>query len=246
MISKAKSKFIKSLQLKKYRTQEQCFLVEGDKNVRELLKSGLRVRLIVATGAWLNDFSPLVSASKAEVLVAEETELKELGTFQTNQSVLAVAEMPDESSPFQLRGQFTLALADVRDPGNLGTILRIADWYGITQIMASVTTTDVYNPKVVNASMGSIGRVQMKYVDLEEVLKKADVPVYGAVMEGQNLHQTRFGAEGVLVMGNESTGISEEVLAHVHHRITIPCFGQAESLNVAVATAVICDALRRG
>jgi RNA methyltransferase, TrmH family len=246
MISKAKSKFIKSLQLKKYRTQEQCFLVEGDKNVRELLASPLKVRYLVATGSWLQQNDYLLAGVKAEILEANELDLKELGTFQSNQAVLAVAEMPAESETFDTRGQYTLALADVRDPGNLGTILRIADWYGFTQVFASETTTDVYNPKVVNASMGSIGRVQVRYGNLENFLVQATVPIYGAVMDGENLHTMSFGKEGILVVGNESHGMAADILPLIQKKVTIPSFGGAESLNVAIATAVICDAIRRG
>jgi len=243
MISKAKAKYIKSLQVKKYRKQEQCFLVEGAKSVLELLQSDFEVTMLVGTEHF---FSTLAAPARGQVITATEKEIDGLGEFQTNNSALAVARLkpnvPLKVSP----NSFTLMLDDIRDPGNLGTIVRTADWYGISTIIASEETADFYNPKVITATMGSFTRVKIFYTSLVAFLADAQVAVFGAYLDGQNIHKTSFGKGGVILIGNESRGISPEVAPFVTHKITIPRFGHAESLNAAIATAVICDNVMRG
>lgn len=243
MISKPKVRFIKSLQVKKYRLAEQCFLVQGAKAVSEVLDSDYRVELLCATESFIQATKRVSRAT--EVVTTSEKELTSLGSVETNNAALAVVRMKPPGKPPVLNDQFGLILDDIRDPGNLGTIVRTADWYGITAIVASAETTDVYNPKVINASMGSFLRVNLFYTSLEEWLETAGDPVWGMFMDGADVHSTKFGSQGWIVVGNESKGISKEVAAYVTNRITIPRTGKAESLNASVATAIVLDNLRR-
>jgi TrmH family RNA methyltransferase len=243
MLSKAYVKYIKSLQVKKYRKQEQCFLVEGAKSVQELLHSDFDVVRVLGTAEFFGQASITRSVECLEVSAGE---LEGLGEFQTNSSALAIARMKPNRAITLSHDRFVLALDDLRDPGNFGTIIRTADWYGITGIVASSETADFYNSKVISATMGSFTRVEVFYTELQNFLAGATVPVFGAYLEGQNIRQVNFGAGGVIVIGNESRGISPELERLITHRITIPRYGQAESLNAAIATAVICDNLRRG
>jgi TrmH family RNA methyltransferase len=243
MLSKAKIKYIKSLQVKKYRKEEQCFLVEGAKSVSEVLASDFEVVLLVATRNYLQH-QPVPKS--IECIEATDTELAALGEYATNNAAIAVVKMK-ANTPFAVgHSEFALALDDIRDPGNLGTIVRTADWYGIHKIIASEETAEVYNPKVIAASMGSFCRVKIFYTSLPSYLASANVPVLGAFLEGVNVHTFEFGQAGILVIGNEARGISDVVAACVTQRITIPKYGRAESLNAAIATAVICDNLQRG
>lgn len=243
MISKAKARFIKSLQVKKYRLQEQCFLVEGAKSVAELLRSSFEVKLMVATPAFLErNFS---FPDQVECIEVTESQLAELGSLQANDSVLAVARMKKNEALTVNAREYALALDDIRDPGNLGTIIRTADWYGITKIIASEETADYYNPKTISATMGSFCRVQVFYTHLSDFLATVRVPVYGTFLEGAPVHGFSFAPQGVLVIGNEARGISDEVKKCIHTNITIPRFGGAESLNAGVAAAVVLDNLRR-
>ncbi|HEY0742738.1 MAG TPA: RNA methyltransferase [Chryseosolibacter sp.] len=243
MLSKADIRYIKSLQVKKYRKQEQCFLVEGAKSVQELLASDFHTVMIVAT----SDFLATVSV-QADCRVEEVSEgvLGGLGDFQTSNAAIAVAQMKP-NAPLQLPDdEFVLVLDDIRDPGNLGTIVRTADWYGITKIVASSETADFYNPKVINATMGSFTRTNIYYTHLPAFLQAIKGrPVYGAYLEGQNIYNTVFPKGGFVVMGNEARGISSDLEKFISQKITIPRFGKAESLNAAIATAVILDNIRR-
>ncbi|ELR70910.1 RNA methyltransferase, TrmH family [Fulvivirga imtechensis AK7] len=242
MVSKTTAKFIKSLQLKKYRKQEQCFLVEGAKSVLEVLQSDFEVMLLVATQPFLDVYS---LGGKLEVHVATAQQLSSLGTFKSNDAALAVVKMK-EQEPFSFEQQeWCIALDDVNDPGNMGSILRIADWYGIYKVLASEQTADFYNPKTIAASKGSFCRVQAYYTSLKEVLTQYPQPVYGAFMEGEDIHKVQFGRGGMLVLGNEANGISLAISSLITKKITIPRYGKAESLNVAMATAVICDNIKR-
>lgn len=244
MISKAKSKFIKSLQIKKYRKQEQCFLVEGKKSVEELLGSDFDLLVLAGTPEFLANV-PGRDSIAAEVIETTPEALKALGEFQSNDTCLAVARMKP-NHPFQVNDDdFVLVLDDIRDPGNLGTIIRTADWYGVHKIVASPETADFYNPKVIHATMGSFVRVQLFYTDLVPYLETKRSPIFGAFLEGEDIHNVSFTAGGYVVMGNESQGISAGVEKLVTKKITIPRYGQAESLNAALATAVILDNLRR-
>ncbi len=240
MISKAKAKFIKSLQLKKYRKEEQCFVVEGAKGVAELMSSDLEVLWLAGTEAFLRQHHPLVSRQKAEVVAAGEKELTELGTFATNNAALAIVRMRPHVAP-NLKSEFVLVLDDIRDPGNLGTIIRTADWYGIKHIIASEETADCYNPKVISATMGSFCRVHVYYTALTDYLYGTDRPLYGASLTGETIYDVNFGKEGFIVIGNEAQGISAAVHSMIQKHITIPRIGAAESLNASIATAIILD-----
>lgn len=243
MLSKAKIKFIKSLQLKKYRKQEQCFVVQGAKSVQELIASDFEVVMLLGTPDFLSAHRP---AGKVEVDEVTEKELVGLSEFQSNDTALAVAKMKPNDPVKVGTGEFALVLDDIRDPGNLGTIIRTADWFGITRIIASDETADVYNPKVISATMGSFTRVEIFYTDLEDYLSGVKHKVYGAYLDGSDVHRMSFGEEGLILIGNESRGISPSLERYVTDKVTIPRYGHAESLNAAIATAVICDNIRKG
>ncbi len=243
MLSKADIKFIKSLQVKKYRKHEQCFVVEGAKSVQELFSSDFDPLMVLGTPEFLQAITP---RQGCRVEVVGEKDLEGLGEFQSNNAALAVARIRENVQPVIPPHEPVLALDDIRDPGNLGTIIRTADWYGVRYIIASPETADFYSPKVIQSTMGSFTRVSFWYDDLPIFLSQAgDRAVYGAFLDGENVHQTRFAEGGVIVIGNESRGISAEASTKVTHRITIPRIGGAESLNAATATAIILDNFRR-
>ncbi len=243
MISKPVAKFIKSLQLKKYRKQEQMFIVEGEKSVLELLNSSFIIDKLLATTSFIEKNADKIRGINVVPCTAKE--LEAVGTLKTNEAALAVVKMLPTQEATLPANEFCLVLDDINDPGNLGTILRIADWYGINQIFASENTADCYNPKVISASKGSFTRVKITYTNLEDLLKDKDLPIYGAYLEGENVHKIKFATSGVLVLGNEANGISPAIAQYISHKITIPRFGKAESLNVAMATAIICDNIKR-
>lgn len=242
MLSKAKIKFIKSLQLKKYRKQEQCFVVQGAKSVQELLNSDFDVVMVLGTESCLGGGR---GSKNAEVITVSEKELEGLSEFQTNDAALAVARLKQNEPISPKADEFVLVLDDIRDPGNLGTIIRTGDWFGITQIVASSETADFYNPKVISATMGSFARVKIFYTDLAPYLAACSRPVYGAYLEGVDVHSVKFGKGGMIVIGNESRGIAPELEKYITNKITIPRYGNAESLNAGIATAVILDNVRR-
>ncbi|UII26638.1 RNA methyltransferase [Fulvivirga maritima] len=242
MISKTTAKFIKSLQLKKYRKEEQSFLVEGKKSVQEVLQSDFEVTMLLATNDFIKD---TIIPEEIEIIEASEKDLEKIGTLKSNNQALAVVKMKEDKRFTMSSSEYVIALDDINDPGNLGTIIRIADWYGISKVLASPNTADFYNPKVISASKGSFARVDVWYKDLSEVLSDVEVPVYGALLDGENVHQVSFSKGGILLMGNEAHGISAEIEKMVTSKITIPAYGRAESLNVAMATAIICDNVKR-
>ncbi len=242
MLSKAKIKFIKSLQIKKYRKQEQCFLVEGAKSVHELLTSDFELVTLLGTSDFL---STIHQPLKCEVIEVTLKELDGLGEFQTNDSTLAIARQKPNSSIEVLADEFALVLDDIRDPGNLGTIIRTAEWFGINKIIASTETADFYNSKVITSSMGSFTRSKIFYTDLEDYLSKTQLKIFGAYLIGEDVHQVDFGKGGLMVIGNESKGISPSLEKYITNKITIPRYGKAESLNAAIAAGVICDNIRR-
>lgn len=233
MIGRAKFKWIKSLQLKKYRQSEQCFLVQGRKSVEELLRSDFQVMQVLA--AKDSNFPEL--SDRAAVEMISEKDLASIGSFQSNDSVLAVAKMK-EPNPVVLGKSPVLVLDDIRDPGNMGTIIRTADWFGFQNILASNESVDFYNPKVIAASMGSFCRVNVYYTDLPVALVSKDINIFGAFLNGERLERVDFGKNPVVVVGKESTGISKEVERLITTKVTIPGVGQAESLNAAVAAGI--------
>ncbi|GHA59141.1 TrmH family RNA methyltransferase [Pontibacter akesuensis] len=247
MLSKAVVKYIKSLQVKKYRSQHQAFVVEGGKSVLELLQSNsFELEYLYVTQSFKEAHTPLLAkASLCEVV--KEEDLVRAGSFASNNAALAVARMRPLPALQLLPADFVIALDDIRDPGNLGTIIRIADWYGIDKIICSEACADFYNPKVIAATMGSFTRTKVYYLDLPQWLQQHtdNYKIYGAALNGENLHQLQLVPEGIVVLGNEANGIRSEVAAQVNQLIKIPAFGQAESLNVATATAIIIDNFKR-
>ena len=241
MISKSQIKFIKSLQLKKYRKQEQCFVVEGEKSVKEVMASDFSIVQLVVTESFHKRNRKDIDQTYAEVTLVSESQLAQLGSFQSNNTVIAVVRQKPNQIPVIKPHEFMLALDNIRDPGNLGAIIRTADWFGIRKIIASEETADFYNPKVIAATMGSFTRVQFGYADLSNELSKVKQPVYGAFMNGENIHQVSFASSGYLVIGNEAKGISTSVGQKVTQRIAIPGMKGAESLNAAVAAGIVLD-----
>ena len=241
MLSKNTVKFIKSLHQKKYRTESGKFFVEGEKSVLEVLDSDFGVEMIMMTESFEEKHFRKLSTFYGQKFILTQNQLEGLGQFQSNDSALALVQMKTNQSFNPDPGEMILALDEVRDPGNLGTIIRIADWYGIKKLVFSPQTAEFYNPKVIQATMGSFTRVKFFYEDLGKVFSEWKAPVYGAFLGGDNIHALEKPAPGVILMGNESHGISPEISKYVTQKITIPAFGHAESLNVAIATAVICD-----
>ena len=245
MLSKNTVKFIKSLHQKKYRLESAKFFVEGEKSVVEVLQSSFTVDLLLVTQEFATKHAALLSGKAFEVLFVTPNQLEQLGQYQSNDAALAVVQMKANQAFLPEKGELILALDEVRDPGNLGTIIRIADWYGIKKLIFSSHTAEFYNPKVIQSSMGSFTRVQFYYGDLAQAFQEWKLPVYGAFLEGESIHELTNPTPGVLLLGNESQGISKEVEKWVSSKITIPSFGKAESLNVAIATAIFCDNFKR-
>lgn len=247
MISKNKIKYIRSLELKKNRNKEGKFVAEGFKVVDDLLALQ-PADLIVATQEWLHGKH---FAAQTEVIEVTEEELKKVSFLQHPQQVLAVFRQATSGDYSINTSELSLALDGVQDPGNLGTIIRIADWFGITHIYCSQDTADVYNPKVVQATMGSIARVKVEYGNLLALVESlpADVPVYGTLLDGDNIYQQTLENRGLIVMGNEGKGISPALAKKVNRKLLIPNFPEgratADSLNVAIATAITCSEFRR-
>lgn len=246
MISKKLIKLIKSLEQKKYRKREKLFVAEGPKVVGDLMAM-MAPQHIIATPEWYGE------RQVAEDVVVSEEELRKVSFLQHPQEVMALFTLPEmEALPTeQLYDNLTLALDDVQDPGNLGTIIRLADWFGIEHIVCNQATADAYSPKVVQATMGSIARVRLHYTNLAEYLERlpGKVPVYGTFLDGKSLYAEALSAPAVIIMGNEGNGISEAVERHVTKRLLIPSYPAdrptAESLNVAIATAITCAEFRR-
>jgi RNA methyltransferase, TrmH family len=240
MVSKNQIKLITSLQQKKYRKQEQLFFAEGVKVVQELLNSNFELQDLFTTK---QDF---LTVPKNKVHAISDSDLKKISALTTPNTCLAVFKIP-KAKDIIPKG-LILALDDVRDPGNLGTIIRLCDWFGIETLFCSEESVDIYNPKVVQATMGSISRVNVVYGNLETFLTNTKLPVFGTFMDGKNIYQEELPKEGIIVMGNEANGISSSVEKLVSERIAIPRFGNlqvTESLNVATATAIILSEFKR-
>ena len=245
MLSKNQIKYINSLQQKKFRQEYQSFVVEGAKSVVELLSSDFELESLYVTEDFYKETKPLLDKQPLSAEIVGQAELEKAGTFSSNNAALAVAKMKSNQELLLNDTEYALVLDEIRDPGNLGTIIRIADWYGIQKIICSKGTVDLYNPKVISSTMGSFTRVSLFYTDLVKYLKGQQKPIYGAFLDSENVHTLKFAPSGYIVIGNEANGISEAVEEVVTHKITIPRFGGAESLNAGIATAVICDNLRR-
>ena len=253
IITRNQVKMILSLQKRKVREENLLFVIEGDKLVREYLMAGNRVVLLAGKKEWISSEPDEVISGAEETVTVSYDELRRISSLKTPHNVLAVARMPVRQYNDDLTaGRLTLALENVQDPGNLGTIIRIAAWFGIENIICSPDCVDYYNPKVIQASMGAFIYVKVWYRPLGEVLSKANavgITVYGATMEGQPIYDNALGSEGIILLGNESRGISENLLRHVTEHITIPGPGKVlagiESLNVSMAAAIICSEFAR-
>lgn len=246
MISQKWQKQIRLLQQKKHRQEQGVFLVEGAKSVRELMTSGFGIQALFVTDHFYKENQNLLREQPVVVERVTEEELGKVGTLQTNNAALAIAETKENSPLFAGKEEYCLILDDIRDPGNLGTIIRIADWYGIKKIICSESCVDVYNPKVISASMGSFTRVETYYAALADYFRDiAGAPVYGTFLGGTSVHGFAFAPGGYIVIGNEANGIRPENEGFITQKITIPRFGEAESLNAGIATAIVLDNLRR-
>ncbi len=257
MISKAKLKYVHSLTQKKHRLQEHVFVAEGPKTVNDIME-GVRPRIIIATSEWLKANHEKLN-SDTEIVEVTDEELTKASFVQHPQMVLAVFPLPEKEEETLLyndvaniiKHQLCIALDGIQDPGNLGTIIRIADWFGIKHLFCSHETTDAYSPKAIQATMGSINRVKIHYVNLAALLNHLpeNYPVYGTLLDGMDIYQQSLTENGLIIMGNEGNGISQEIRPKVNHKLLIPNFPQgrktAESLNVAIATAVTCAEFRR-
>ena len=251
MLSKNQLKLVRSLELKKNRKKEGLFVAEGPKVVGDLLRAGYvphSIFKVQGSGFKVQGSSFLVT----------DDELRKLSFLQHPQEVLTLFEIPQsprnatlsQSQKLTAKSQqLAIALDGIQDPGNLGTIIRIADWFGITTIYCSEDTADCYNPKVVQATMGSLAHINIVYTDLEALLRQYDGPIYGTLLDGQNIYQQELSSEGIIVMGNEGNGISPAIRQLVTHKLLIPNYNPssetAESLNVAIATAITCAEFRR-
>ena len=241
MLSKTYTKYIQSLLHKKARDEDRVFIAEGPKLVPELLQSGLfACRQLIAVQSWLTENENWLKRYSIEIIPVQDFELEKISALSTPNRVLAVFEMRNADADFSANQKITLLLDNIQDPGNLGTIIRIADWYGIENIICSPYCADVYNPKVVQSTMGSIARVNLVYTNPVQWLQaNKAITVYAAALDGKNLYELGNIQEAIIIIGNESKGINDELLGLASEKITIPRIGQAESLNAAVATGII-------
>jgi RNA methyltransferase, TrmH family len=244
MISKSQIKQVSALHLKKYREEEKLFIAEGKKIAVELVKqSPALVNHVYATTEFISENTNLLHSSNVSFTEISEVELKKISTQTTPNAVLVVCRYPDhEKIKPELTKQFSLYLDDIRDPGNLGTLLRLADWFGMKEIFCSPNSTELYNPKTVQSSMGAFLRVKVNYIELKDLLREEKFPVYGAVLDGKNIYKEQL-RHGLIVIGNEANGITIENLSLITHPITIPSAASngTESLNAAVASSIICS-----
>ncbi|HSO86023.1 MAG TPA: RNA methyltransferase [Draconibacterium sp.] len=252
MISKNTIKLIKSLDLKKIREKESLFLVEGDKNVSEVLESKFKIEKLFATSSFLLNNKSKLSNAKLAMEVTKQ-EIQQASLLKSPQNSIALCELPNAKElPENIDSNLWIYLDEIQDPGNLGTIIRICDWFGIDHLFCSPKTADLFNPKVIQSSMGSFCRVNVWYTPFEPVsalANKLEIPVYGAFLNGENIYEQKLPQRALLVLGNEGNGICPEIEAKIKKKIKIPRFSEnsktAESLNVSVAAAIICSEFKR-
>jgi RNA methyltransferase, TrmH family len=240
MISINQKKHVNSLKQKKFRTEHNSFVVEGVKMLEELLQSDYEIESVYATSSWI-DNNPTIECVKVS-----EKELDQISSLKTPNEVLAVVKQK-EVELMDVSTQLTIALDKIQDPGNLGTIIRTADWFGVTNIICSEDSVNVYNPKVIQATMGSFFRVNIIYSNLNQFFSEnTGLTVYGALLEGESIYSKELKSNGsVMLMGNESKGISDDLIPFITDKTSVPKIGKAESLNIATATAIFCSELRR-
>ena len=247
MLSKNNIKFINALQKKKFRQKYNKFLVEGDKMVLEILtKSQFKIHSIYAVENWLDEYAPLLTRYREQITQVNERELKSISSLTTPNRVLCILEIPNiELNDKYIAQSLSLVLDNIQDPGNMGSILRTADWFGIKHVFC-LQCVDVYNPKVVQATMGAFLRVTIIQTDAQTIFERWNkLPVYGTFLDGKNIYESPLTQTGFIVIGNEGRGIRPEIEAFISHKIKIPAYGKAESLNAAVATGVVCAEFRR-
>jgi TrmH family RNA methyltransferase len=245
MLSKSQISLLKSLQLKKSRAENGVFLVEGYKSVSEFINSSYHVETVFYSPSFASKLPKISNKINFQEISAPD--LEKISSLKTPQEVIGLVKIPKTVTLEHslLRQKFSLVLDGVQDPGNMGTIIRTADWFGIEHIICSEDTVDVYNPKVVQATMGSLARVNVHYMQLTDVINRLKLPVFGALLNGQNIYNTNFGTEGLVIMGNEGNGIRPQLQQLITAAVTIPRVGKAESLNVAMATTIFCSEIRR-
>ncbi|MCP9766970.1 RNA methyltransferase [Lacihabitans sp. LS3-19] len=244
MISKQQQKYVQSLHNKKYRTEYSRFLVEGEKGILEIINSDFEIEYIFCSE---NLKLKIDSVRKnIKVNICKEEEISTISTFKNNNTGVALVHQKANSHfDLNLKDNVVLILDNIKDPGNLGTIIRLADWYGINNIYCSQDTVEFYNPKVISSTMGSFTRVNVHYIDLSSTLKKLKMPILGAFLGGENIQKYKSESQIALIIGSESHGISPEIEQFVTKKITIPRIGKAESLNAAIATGIILDNIFR-
>lgn len=246
MLSKSQISFIKSLHQKKYRKENRLFLVEGIKSIKEFIQSDYRIHTLFYVSEQYNLLPKL--PANINLFEVNNAELSKISTLQSPQGFLAVLHLP-ESRPADLnnlKNQFTIVLDGVQDPGNMGTIIRTADWFGFKNIICSEDCVEAFNPKTVQATMGSLARVNIYYENLSVLLESSQIPLFGALLDGNSIYETNWGKQGLIILGNEGKGITEEVIKKITQPITIPRIGHAESLNVAVSAAIFCSEIAKG
>jgi TrmH family RNA methyltransferase len=250
MLSKAQIKYIQSLHNKKLRHTERVYVIEGEKIIHEYIQSNYPLGNIYATTGWTEENRDLLQKKNLGCIVISQKELDQISSLTTPNKVVALAEMGAIPTPKVMESLLAtglhLALDSIQDPGNFGTIIRTADWFGVESILCSTDCVDAYNSKVVQATMGSLARVKINYTDLEAVLQKTSLPVYAAVLEGDNIFNQKLPMNAIVLVGNESKGISEPLKGMSTKKISIPRFGKAESLNASVAAAVVLALFRKG
>ncbi len=250
MLSKNKIKYINSLKLQKFRNEYQQFIAEGDKLICDLLSSDFSISEIYALSDWLQTH---IISDKIAVTEVTENELERISQLKTPNKVLGILNykkpLLTENINFD---ELILVLDEIKDPGNMGTIIRIADWFGIKNIICSENSVDLYNPKVIQSTMGSLARVNLIYVELTEFFNSipGNIPVYGTLLNGDSIYKQDLSKNGIIIVGNESRGISKEIIPYISNKIFIPSFSQnidnkAESLNASIATAIVCAEFKR-
>jgi TrmH family RNA methyltransferase len=252
MLSKSQIQLVRSLEQRKFRCRHHLYVVEGDKMVRETLASSLTVACLMAKEKWLGLLPHPLGAKAKETIAVNDRELSQISALKTSNQAVALVQIPEYTLDVrEVSAGLSLYLDQIQDPGNLGAIIRIADWFGIRHVLCSEGCADAYNPKTVQATMGAIIRVKTHPADVSVLaqLKTAGVPVFGAFLQGENIYRAALAEKAVIVMGNESKGVSREVAQCTDHRLLIPSYPagtpSSESLNVATATAIVCSEFRR-
>lgn len=243
MLSKTQNKYIRSLSQQKYRKENGSYVVEGDKIAKEWLLFGSNIQKVVALEGWASEHKALIDRHKeVELIITDEEGLKSVSSLQAPNKVLLIVGF-DEDKPVLPEAGWCVALSQLQDPGNMGTIIRIADWFGISHVVSSPDSVDYYNPKVIQAAMGGHLRVQLHTTDLADFFEQSKLPVIAATLDGANIYEADKIEEGIILLGNESKGLPQELINKAKYNVMIPKKGGAESLNVAVSAGILCALL---